>query len=155
MTIHDPSLGSQATTRLSQIDDLEACVVIYLRLWCEGPEGRCAMRSDLVNALGEARAASAVEAFAAMFDVLTGHRRRPLHRHALQCPCLHPDEACFAKFVAQAASGDREDALWMAMLLVRADLAPQLTAAAGAFGLRIRQMLVLRPDPTSAPRYLH
>jgi hypothetical protein len=146
MTVHDPALGSQAVSRLSQLDDLEACVVIYLRLWCAGPQERCAMRSDLTIGLGKSRAALTTKAFAAMVDLLTLHRRRPLHRHALNSACLHPDEANFARFVANAASGDREDALWLAMLMVRADLAPQLTAVAADFGLRIRQMLVQRPD---------
>ncbi|WP_322890342.1 MULTISPECIES: hypothetical protein [unclassified Yoonia] len=152
MSLHDPLLGRETTARLSQLDDLEACVVIYLRLWCAGPEGRCAMRTDLANGLGAARAATATQAFSEMVDILTHHRRRPLHRHALQCACLHPDEGCFAHFVASAASDDREGALWMAMQMVRADLAPQLTAAAGSFGLRIRQMLVQRPE---TPAYLH
>jgi hypothetical protein len=152
MTIHDPSLGSQTITRLSQLDDLEACVVIYLRLWCAGPVGRCAMRSDLANGLGAPRAAMATDAFAAMFNMLTRHPRNPLRHHALQSACLHQDETSFARFVAQAASGDREGALWLALPMVRADLAPQLTAAATDFGLRIRQMLVQRPDTTP---YLH
>lgn len=62
MTVHDPALGSQAVSRLSQLDDLEACVVIYLRLWCAGPQGRCAMRSDLTIGLGKSRAALTTKA---------------------------------------------------------------------------------------------
>ena len=104
------------------------------------------MRSDLANGLGAPRAAMATDAFAAMFNMLTRHPRNPLRHHALQSACLHPDETSFARFVANAASGDREDALWLAMLMVRADLAPQLTAVAADFALRIRQMLVQRPD---------
>ncbi len=152
MSLHDPLLGLQTAARLSQLDDLEACVVIYLRLWCSGAEGRCAMRADLAHGLGEARAITATAAFSELVDLVTCHPQRTLHRYPLQSSCLHPDETCFAHFVASAASDDREDALWMAMLLVQADLAPQLTAAAGAFGLRIRQMLLRCPDPAA---YLH
>ncbi|WP_019953528.1 hypothetical protein [Yoonia vestfoldensis] len=77
MSLDDPLLCNQTTARLSQLDDVEACVVIYRRLWCKGSQGRCARR---------------------------------------------------------------------------ADLAPHLTATAGSSGLRIRQMLVQRPE---TPAYLH
>jgi hypothetical protein len=153
MTLHDPSLGTLPD--LARLDDLEACVVVYLRLWSQGPDGQSAMRKDLVNGLGYARACTAMEAFASLSDTLSRYRSRPLQCHALGCARLHADEACLARFVSLAATADREDALWMAMLMVRPDMAAQLTAAAGAFGLRIKQLLVQRPPAAVRPARLH
>ena len=67
-------------------------------------------------------------------------------RHAADCACLGADEACFANFIATATTGEREDALLMAMLLVRPDVAPQLCAVAMNLGLALKQML-LRSAP--------
>ena len=69
-------------------------------------------------------------------------------RHAVECKCLGADEACFANFVALAATGAQEDAMLIATLLVRADVAPQITSLATNFGLGLQQM---RP---AAPRDL-
>ncbi|MBQ2262618.1 MAG: hypothetical protein II336_14770 [Loktanella sp.] len=147
MTIHDRHIADQPTMTLRQLDDLDACCVIYLRLWCDGPDGRAAVRRDLDNGLGPRRAATAIEAFETLISLLSRHQRRKLMRHAVACPCLGADEATFAHFVATAATGEREEALWMAMLLVRPDMAMRLTAAASAFGLRIAQMLAQRIPP--------
>ena len=54
---------------------------------------------------------------------MAGHARRPLLGHAPDCPCAGADECVFARFVALAAEGAREDAVLMAALMVRADLA--------------------------------
>jgi hypothetical protein len=147
MSLHHREIAGDSTAYLRQLDDLNACCVIYLRLWCDGPEGRAAVRRDLTNGLGPRRAGNTIEAFETLIALLSQHYRRRLMRHAVDCPCLGADEAYFAHFVATAATGEREDALWMAMQLVRADTATHLTAAASAFGLRIAQMLASRIPP--------
>ena len=147
MTMHDRQIAGEPTAWLRQLEDLNACCVIYLRLWCDGPDGRAAVRRDLDNALGPRRASTAIEAFETLIALLSQHQRRKLMRHAVSCPCLGADEAYFAHFVATAATGEREDALWMAMVLVRPETAMHLTAAASAFGLRIAQMLTTRVPP--------
>ena len=63
------------------------------------------------------------------------YARRPLLGHAPDCPCAGADECVFARFVALAAEGAREDAVLMAALLVRADVALCLAALAEAIGL--------------------
>ncbi len=147
MTLHHRQMAAAPTPSLRQMDDLNACCVIYLRLWCDGPEGRAAVRRDLTNGLGPRRAGTAIEAFETVITLLSQHHQRKLMRYAVDCPCLGADEAAFAQFIATAATGEREEALWLAMDLIRADMAMHLTAAASAFGLRIAQMLTLRIPP--------
>ena len=65
------------------------------------------------------------------------HSRRPLMGHAPGCPCAGADECVFARFVALAAEGAREDAVLMAALMVRADLALGLALQAERIGLRL------------------
>jgi len=68
---------------------------------------------------------------------MAGHSRRPLMGHAPGCPCAGADECVFARFVALAAEGAREDAVLMAALMVRADLALCLATGAESVGLRL------------------
>ena len=147
MSLHHRQMAATPTQSLRQLDDLNACCVIYLRLWCDGPDGRDAVRRDLANGLGPRRAGTAIEAFETVISLLSRHHLRKLMRHASGCPCLGADEAAFAQFIATAATGEREEALWQAMDLVRPDVAVHLTAAASAFGLRIAQMLASRIPP--------
>jgi len=147
MSLHHRQMAAAPTAYLRQLDDLNACAVIYLRLWCDGAEGRAAVRRDLTNGLGPRRASTAIDAFETVISLLSQHHQRKLMRHAVDCPCLGADEATFAQFIATAATGEREDALWMAMDIVRPDMAMHLTAAASAFGLRIAQMLTQRIPP--------
>ena len=51
------------------------------------------------------------------------------------CPCAGADECVFARFVALAAEGAREDAVLMAALMVRADIALGLATLAESIGL--------------------
>ena len=68
---------------------------------------------------------------------MAGHSRRALVGHAPGCPCAGADECVFARFVALAAEGSREQAILMAALMVRADLAFCLATRAEAIGLRL------------------
>ncbi|GGE59835.1 hypothetical protein GCM10011517_29270 [Actibacterium pelagium] len=61
-------------------------------------------------------------------------------RHELACQCLGADESCFANLIAEAAEGDPEDAMLIATLLVRADMAPCLAALARDVGLALKRM---------------
>ena len=55
-------------------------------------------------------------------------------RHSVTCKCLGSDESCFANFIATATDGQREDAMLIATLLVRADMAPLVASLAADFG---------------------
>ena len=68
---------------------------------------------------------------------MAAHARRPLMRHAPGCPCAGADECVFARFVALAAEGAREDAILIAALIVRTDIALTLAIRAETVGLRL------------------
>ena len=65
--------------------------------------------------------------------------------HAITCKCIGSDEACFASFIATAATGEREDAMLISTLLVRADIGPIITSLAADFGLALVRMNLSSP----------
>ncbi|MGY9038053.1 MAG: hypothetical protein ACKVLA_09570, partial [Rhodobacterales bacterium] len=71
--------------------------------------------------------------------------RRPLMRHSVTCKCLGADESCFANFISTATEGQREDAMLIATLLVRADMAPLVASLAADFGLALKRMHLSAP----------
>ena len=70
--------------------------------------------------------------------------------HALDCPCAGSDECVFARFVALAAEGAREEAVLIATLIVRADVALGLTALAESVGLCADARSGAPADPVAA-----
>ncbi|WP_106746323.1 hypothetical protein [Yoonia maritima] len=134
--------GGAAVGQLSDQPRLEACIVLYFRMWCDGPDSQEAVWNDLSLGLGQAHGRATLKTLEQLFAICTEHRRRPLMRHAVGCSCLGADEACFANFVATATEGDREDALLIATLLVRADIAPLITSLASDLGLALKTMLM-------------
>jgi len=126
--------GSAPVGFIAELDDIEAAAVIYLRLWCDGPEAQATVWNDFASNLGSDRGRRALKSFEDLCSLCTRHGRRPLMRHSVHCKCLGSDEACFANFIATAATGEREDALLIATLLVPPDVAPVITALATDFG---------------------
>ncbi|MEL6838471.1 MAG: hypothetical protein AAFP85_04225 [Pseudomonadota bacterium] len=137
--------GGASVAVLDDFDGLTAAAVLYLRMWHEGPETQTGVINDLMNTLGTRRGHKAVATFAELCSMCMRHGRRPLCRHGLNCRCVGADEASFAHFVATAATGDRDDAMLMAILLVRPDIAPALTSLAADFGLALKQMDLAAP----------
>ena len=124
---------------------VEAASVLYLRLWCDGPASQSQMWSDFARELGPVQGRSAMQSFEELCRLCTQHGRRPLMRHSVQCKCLGADESCFANFIATAADGEREDAMLIATLLVRPDVAPLIASLATNFGLALKQMHLSAP----------
>ncbi|AAV94095.1 hypothetical protein KQ247_12625 [Ruegeria pomeroyi] len=120
--------GGAAVGHLADLPTLEASAVHCLRLWSDATEGRAA--------LPEGRSA---ELLKQICGLCASYGRRPLMRHGLGCACLGADEACFAHMVAAAATGAREDALMLAALIVRPDLAPALVALSEQLGLALHR----------------
>ena len=141
---------------ITELDGIEAASVIYLRLWSDGADAQAQVRDDFVTALGHHRGEKAVQSFEQICSLCTAHGRRPLMRHSVQCKCLGADESCFANFIATASEGAREDAMLIATLLVRVDVAPLLASCAFDFGLALKRMRLgaprdyaaLHPQPT-------
>lgn len=148
MTSAQEKRGGAPVGNITDLDGIEAASVIYLRLWCDGPASQAGMRDEFASSLGLDRGGKALKSFEDLCRLCAQHGRRPLMRHSVSCKCLGSDEACFANFIATAAMGDREDAMLIATLLVRPDVAPLITAFAADFGLALKRMTL------SAPKHL-
>jgi hypothetical protein len=128
--------GGAPVGHLEALPPLEGLTVRALRRWCDS--GPRALAEDLGWALGEDHGERAARDFDALCRHCLAGGRRSLMRHALACPCLGADEAAFARLVQTATEGEREDALMLACVMVRPDLAPALVGLAQAAGLSLR-----------------
>ena len=54
------------------------------------------------------------------------------------CKCFGANESCFANFIGYASEGAREDALMIAMTIVKPEKAQVLAGLAEDFGLALR-----------------
>jgi hypothetical protein len=146
--------GGAAVGFISELTGIEAASVIYLRLWSDGVDAQASVWNDLASRLGPDRGRRALQSFEDLCSLCARHGRRPLMRHSVQCKCLGADESCFANFIATAATGDRDDAMLIATLLVRADVAPLITALAADFGLALMRMNLAAPkDLADSPEH--
>ncbi|KIN64650.1 hypothetical protein Z946_3542 [Sulfitobacter noctilucicola] len=130
---------------ITELDGIEAASVIYLRLWCDGAESQSQVWNDFASCLGADQGRRALNTFQELCALCTQHGRRPLMRHSVNCKCLGADEACFANFIATAVMGEREDAMLIATLIVRPDVAPLLASLATDFGLALKRMNLRAP----------
>lgn len=134
---------------IADLDGVEAASVIYLRLWSTDADTRKQVWNDFSEGLGAEPARKAIQSFEQLCSLCSSHGRRPLMRHAVHCKCLGSDESCFANFIGTAAEGAHDDAMLIATLLVRPDVAPLVAALAADFGLALKRMRL------RAPRDLH
>lgn len=149
-----PPRGAAPVGFVGELPMLETGFVIYLRLWCSGPEHQQQVEKDFRVSLGDERGTRALHSFEELCSLCVRHGRRPLMRHHINCKCLGADESCIANFVAAATEGDKEDAMFIATLLVRPDMTPHVTALAQEVGLALKQMFLRAGTPTapSIPR---
>lgn len=147
--------GGAPVGYVTELGPVEAGAVLYLRLWCDGPEAQTQVIEDFATALGPEKGRSAAHAFGTLCDLCVRHGRRPLMRHHVTCKCLGGDESCFANFVGYASEGAREDALLIATTIVRPDMAPALVGVAQDVGLALRRMAIKAHQPITRPTLLH
>lgn len=140
MNAHVSVRGGKPVGVMEDLTGIEAASVIYLRLWFTGAREQARVRADFLMALGQEQGDRAARCFGSLCELCVRHGRRPMMRHAVECRCLGSDESCFANFVATAADGEREDALLIATLLVRPDVAPLIASLATDFGLALKRM---------------
>ncbi len=138
--------GSTPVGFMAELEAVGAASVIYLRLWCDGPDGQASVSDDLAMGLGLDRGEKAFQSFADLCRLCAQHGRRPLMRHAINCKCLGADEACFANFIETATQGEQEDAMLIATLMVRADVAPMVTSLAAEVGNALSHMNLRAPQ---------
>ena len=140
MTSTQEKRGGAPVGFVADLDRIGAASVIYLRMWHDGPDGQEEVWGDLSYGLGAENGRKALKAFEKLCSLCSQYGRRPLFRHAVSCKCIGSDESCFANFIETATSGDRVDAILIATLLVRADIASLITTLAIDFGLAIKGM---------------
>jgi hypothetical protein len=155
MTTSHGKPGSAPVGFISDLEAVEAASVVYLRLWCDGPEEQASVWNDFASMLGPARGRKALKSFEELCSLCCQYGRRPLMRHSLHCKCLGADESCFANFISAAATGERKDAMLIATLLVRPDMAPILTSLAADVGQALRQMKLCAPRHQSGAPQNH
>jgi len=146
-----PPRGAAAVGRLADLDPVEAGAVLYMRLCWDNPDALAALTRDFVPLLGPVSGDVAARGFHQLSCLCQSYSRRPLCPHGLTCACLGGDEACFARLVSSAAEGAREEALMMALLLVRADFAPMVTGLAQDVGLALRRMALRAEKVAETP----
>lgn len=150
MTEAQGKRGGAPVGFVSELDSIEAASVMYFRMWCDGEASQTQVWRDFAAQLGAHNGRRTLKSFEELCTLCARYGRRPLVRHAVQCKCLGADESCFANFIATAAEGNREDALLIATLLVRPDVAPVIVALATNFGLGLKRM-TLATQPMHTP----
>jgi hypothetical protein len=145
MSVAQHNRGGAPVGFINELDGIEAASVIYLRLWCDGPDAQAQVWNDFASGLGADQGRKALKSFEDLCALCTRHGRRPLMRHSVQCKCLGADESCFANFIATAATGEREDAMLIATLLVRPDVAPLIASLAADVGHAFMRMQLSAP----------
>ncbi len=132
--------GGVPVGQITDLAPIEAEAVLYLRLWCDSLGTKQQVWTDFARVLGVDEGRRALESFESLCDLCARHGRRPLMRHQVTCKCLGADESCFATLIGYASEGAREDALLIAMTLVRPDMAGVLAGLAEEVGLALRRM---------------
>ena len=140
MTRAPEERGGAPVGFMAELDGVGAASVIYLRMWYDGPVSKADVWNDFSSSLGTDDGRRALKAFENLCSLCLQHGRRPMVRHAINCKCIGSDESCFANFITTAANGEREDAMLIATLLVRTDIAPLITSLAIDFGLALMKM---------------
>lgn len=150
-----PNRGGLSIGYVTDLGPVEAGAVLYLRLWFAGPGAQAQVRDDFAASLGPIHGPRALQSFEALCDLCARHGRRPFLRHGVACKCLGADEACFANFVGYASDGEREDALLMATMIVRPDMAAMLVGLAQEFGFALKRIARATPRTHQTPATLH
>lgn len=133
--------GAAPVGLLEEMPRLEAATVMYLRLWCDSPEGQASIWRDFYGHYGKKQARSQMARFEKLMSMVLINSRRPLQRHQLRCTCVGGDECAFANFIVAAALGETEDAMLLASSFMRPDMAVVAANMAGPVGLALSQMV--------------
>ncbi|MCB1336961.1 MAG: hypothetical protein KDK10_05735 [Maritimibacter sp.] len=127
---HGPAArrGAMPVGHIDDFSPLEAAAVVCLRL-CGAAAG-CPHRRQFEADLGRHGGFAALAAAGRLSDLCEVYGRRALMRHHVSCRHVGADEACLARLVDAAARGERDDAMLIATLIVRADVAAGLVCEA-------------------------
>lgn len=132
--------GAAPVGHMTELGPVEAGAILYLRLWSDGPDAQTQVWNDFATALGPVQGRKVLKSFEALCALCARHGRRPLIRHNVTCNCVGADESCFANFIGYASEGAREDAMLIAVNIVRPDVAGTLVGLAEDFGFALKRM---------------
>jgi hypothetical protein len=132
MTSAARSRGAVPVGVCTHLPPVEGGAVRALRLWFSGAEGRAEMAARFARRFGAEAGGAHLDRLGRFLETLAGSCRRPLMRHGIGCACLGADECVLATLLAAAGEGDRDEAMLLACVLVRADRAGALVAEAEA-----------------------
>lgn len=136
--------GAAPVARLDDLTEEEAWTIAAIRLWSEeGGAGNAALAEAVAGRIGRERGRRVSSLFGDLMTLMADHARRPILRHRPACSCVGADEAVIANFVTASTQGPREDAMLIATLLLRPDVAPLAVSLAQMLGLELRRGLAL------------
>lgn len=137
-----PERGAAPVAQLADLQDEEIWVVAAIRLWSEQEgAGNAALVEAVAGQVGSERGCRVLSLFNDLMALMADHARRPILRHKPSCSCVGTDEAVFVNFVSAATHGPREDAMLIATLLMRPDMAAIAVSLAQSLGLELRRGL--------------
>lgn len=148
------SSGDRYADPLSDQRGLSALSTTYLQLWADGEAGRDRMICEIHNALGPQRGQRIITLWTEFLEIYRCYQLDAAMPHAIYDAYLGIDETSFAKFLVSAVEGEREEALLLALSLVRPDAVLILTNMATQIGLSLKQILLIRSqtDTPLSPR---
>jgi hypothetical protein len=103
----------------------------------------------LWSLLGPARGPRIAHLWADLLSLFDRFAHRPLQTRSLDDPVAGSDEIGFVRLIALGAEGDREDVMFMALMMVRADISPIVASLAIQIGLSLRQGLLAAANSTA------
>ena len=140
--------GGASVAVLNRLDGWEANLVVNLRLWCEGPEGKAQVWNDYARTFQNPAATQEMQAFETLMTILIDHAIRPLVRHSVGCACVGSDECIFLNLVKTASDGHLNDAALIATLMAGPSKAEAIAMLAGQVGEGARKIVLKRtPRP--------
>ncbi|WP_333711986.1 hypothetical protein [Yoonia sp.] len=139
--------------KIASLPPLQQAAIHILRQFA-GEDGiDRAIPDRLWSLMGPGRGARIAHLWADLLSLFDRFAHRPLQIRPLDDPIADSDEAGFAAMIALGAEGERENVMFMVLMMVRADVSPIVTSLAIQIGLSLRQGLLA--EDGSAARATH
>lgn len=132
------------TAPVGCVADLPPAEGWWIRAFRQWGGETAALSADMTGRFGAARAERILSRFGELMEILSLYARRPLAVQGAGSASLCSDEAVFALLCTTATHGAREDAMMIACLMVRPDVAPIAVSLAQGLGLEVERGLRAR-----------
>jgi len=145
--------GAAVVNSLTALPAWEAELVLSMRFWLDGTEGREQVWNSFAQSFGTTEGRAHLRLFEGLLSSLCSHARRPIVRHGLGCTCIGSDEAVLLTLVREATKGDIAEAALIASLLVPAAQAELIALKSAELGRAMQRMTRRMPSgPTTKRR---